>query len=183
MTEEGPPADRVRMTLGDAEIAAARYADEVIEPVWWSATVWDGPAAYEASLAPFTQEQRRLWAVAWYRAEVFNGGHHQFFGNPTGIVWRDAVEGLRAIGSPRMAEVLATASRRLGGASPLQLERLEALGALDARGEGFDDLDDRMYDLADAEDLEGLMLRYAQSRPAAFHFDGYVDRPGPGSPG
>ena len=86
----------------------------VIDPVWWRGNIYDGPEAYEGSLGSFTKAQRFVWAMLWYDAEVNNGGHDQFYGNSTGIVWRDALSGFEAIGAPEAAAILRESANRLG---------------------------------------------------------------------
>jgi hypothetical protein len=63
----------------------------VIDPLWWSVSIHDGPKKYEADLGHFSYPQRYIFAIQWYVAEVNNGGHNQFFFNSTGIVWKDAL--------------------------------------------------------------------------------------------
>src|SRR5262245_7114355 len=78
---------------------------EVIDPVWWTANIYDSPDAYDVSLQQFSKAQRLVFAMLWYQAEVNNGGHHQFYFNSTGIVWRDALEGFQASSLPEVAAI------------------------------------------------------------------------------
>ncbi|HEV8190608.1 MAG TPA: DUF4375 domain-containing protein [Ktedonobacterales bacterium] len=122
------------------------YAFAAMAPVYWTANIYRGPGEYEASLAAFTPSQRRLFAIWWYRAEVNNGGHDQFYYNPTGIVWPDALAGFELLGLEEFAMTLRESARRLGGDPPLER----------------------------AVDLDAAMLAFARSHPEDFAFDGVV---------
>jgi hypothetical protein len=101
-----------------------------------------------------------MYGLTWYRNEVQNGGHHQFYLNSTGIVWPDALAALEAIGATEAANVLRAANQRLGGTPPrdhdarvAQLEKLKP--------STFADLDDRFF--AADDDVEAKMLAYARN--------------------
>src|SRR4030095_12655996 len=96
---------RIRFDIGDREIDGDDYF-AVIEPVFWSVSIYHGPDRYEKDLAQFSNEQRFVLACHWYCSEVNNGGHHQFYWNSTGIVWRDALNGFRTIGLLDAAEII-----------------------------------------------------------------------------
>jgi hypothetical protein len=81
--------EQIRMTVGDPEIQGDDYF-VVIEPVFWSVSIYDGLERYEEDLANFSAEQRLVFAYHWYLSEVNNGGHDQFYYNSSGIVWPDA---------------------------------------------------------------------------------------------
>jgi hypothetical protein len=156
----------------DPDVLRGDDAFAVIAPVWWTANIYRGPGEYEASLAAFTPSQRRLFAIWWYRAEVNNGGHDQFYGNSTGIVWRDTLAGFEHLGLAEFAAVLRESARRLGGAPPLDREARE--GVLARVRPAFADLDARFYQLEQVVDLDAQMLAFARSHPEDFAFDGVV---------
>ncbi|MEM7428185.1 MAG: DUF4375 domain-containing protein [Pseudomonadota bacterium] len=145
----------------------------VIDPVWWTANIYDGPAKYTESLARFSVAQRLVNAVVWYHSEVNNGGHEQFFGNSTGIVWVDALEGFETFGPVGAGDILREAIERLGG-SP-SLDRGERNDQMDRLGVEFDDLDDRYYDLGD--EIGDRAARFIQSNRDQFYFSGIVRKP------
>jgi len=146
----------------------------VIHPVWWTATIYDGPAAYEKSLQLFTRPQRQVFAMLWYKEEVDNGGHDQFYSNSTGIVWRDALEGFEAAEMPEVAANLRESANRLGGSPPLDRRERQAL--LDSKSADFADLDDKFYELDEAVNIEDKLMAYIRSRPKDFYFSGQVKR-------
>lgn len=161
----------------DREVLLGNDAFKIIEPVWWTADIYHGPDAYEASLAPFSRAQRLLFAIQWYRAEVNNGGHDQFYSNSTGIVWRDALAGFELLNLDALAAVLRESAQRLGGEPSLDRSaRTEAMAKLQP---DFDDLDDQFYRLEQSMDLDAEVLKFARSHPEDFWFDGIVQKPVP----
>lgn len=154
----------------DRDFVTTHDLDEVMEPVRWRANIYDGPLQYEASLAGFSCEQRWLFAVDWYQAEVNNGGHDQFYSNSTGLVWPDALAGLHAIGAEEAAALLQESADRLGG-SP-SLSREERGADLARLAPDFNDLDTRFYALGE---LDAPMKTFMRAHPDAFLFDGIVE--------
>ena len=87
------------------DIANGKYSVwDLMQPLWFTVSIYDGIDVYNENLRHFTQGQRRILALMWYDSEVSNGGHEQFFGNSTGIVWKDAIEGMHMIGAQKIAE-------------------------------------------------------------------------------
>ena len=86
-----------RVIVDDAVIESGEI-QEIIDPLWWSVSIYDGEEQYQRDLEGFTAPQRYLFALQWYLAEVNNGGHDQFYSNSTGIVWEDAMNGAREMG-------------------------------------------------------------------------------------
>jgi Domain of unknown function (DUF4375) len=165
--------ERVHVEVNDDTIASGD-SWSVIHPVWWSVTIYDGPGMYEQTLEPFSIAQRHVFAILWYVSEVQNGGHRQFYGNSTGIVWEDARDGFVAVGLPRAAAIITVSADRIGG-SPSR-DRQERNDQLEQHRPDFDDCDDALYDLLEKEDLEALLMSYIRSRPADFYFGGEIER-------
>lgn len=126
-------------------------------------------------MQPFSRSQWYVFALEWYIAEVNNGGHDQFYSNSTGIVWRDALEGCRAIGTLGFADILQQLAERLGG-SP-SLDRDERSQQLTELASDFNDLDDRFFKIQTNEDVDGRVMSFIRERPADFYFDGVVELP------
>jgi hypothetical protein len=164
------------MHVTDATIAGNDYM-EVINPVWYSVSIYDGKAQYEKDLSRFSKEQRHVFACAWYLAEVNNGGHDQFYFNSTGIVWKDAQEGFTAIGLKEFADLVAESARRLGGAP--SFDRQERGTQLEKSKAEFGDLDDRLYELEDKIDEEKKFMEYIRANRTKFYFSGKIALPGP----
>lgn len=146
---------------------------ELSHPLWWTVSIYDGPEQYNADLTPYTLPQRYIFALQWYRTETENGGHDQFFFNSTGIVWKDALKGMEAIGCQKGVEILQEAAKRMGG-SP-SLDREERWTQLDALNPDFEDLDRQYYALEEEE--AALTMKYIQQHPREFLFSGDVEVP------
>jgi len=73
-----------------------------------------------------------------YFMEVNNGGHFQFFDNSTGIVWEDALNGLKEFGMEELADNFKKVVDLFGGNIPFDRElRWEAM---DKMSEDFEEL-------------------------------------------
>jgi len=161
-----------RIVIDDAVIDSGDY-HKVIDPVWWSADIYNSHQRYLASLEKFSLSQRYLYAFAWYEAEVNNSGHAQFHGNSTGIVWRDALEGLKLVGAGERAAILEESVNRLGGTP--SFDREQRATQLSANAQGFGDLDAAFYALND-----GLFQKLGaciKANREDFYFRGGVSKP------
>lgn|GEM_PF-777529 len=161
--------------IDEATVAAADDVMELIEPVWWTANIYDGLEAYEQSLTTFSRAQRLINAIEWYRSEVNNGGHAQFYGNSTGIVWRDALAGFEMLGLSDLAENLRESADLLGGAPPL--DRRERTALLERLNPDFGEITGRFWELEDRANVDAVILDYARAHPEEFLFDGVVHVP------
>jgi hypothetical protein len=161
----------------DDTVIATGDPMKVIDPVWWLATFYDGPDAYEESLKRFSKSQRLIWAMFWYVSEVNNGGHDQFYSNSTGMVWRDAVEGFEMLGVSEIAALLFESALRMGGSPSLDREARER--QLEETNANFDDLDDQFYEIENsgAVDLDAIMMEFIRANATDFYFDGMVKKP------
>jgi len=168
---EAARTGRIKLTREEIE---ANFDDpqSIIEPLWWEVSIYDGPEKYESDLSRFSLPQRYVLAIQWYVAEVNNGGHDQFFFNSTGIVWKDALQGLKEIGHTQAARVLQDAADQIGG-NPL-LDREARQDILDQYQADFTRQDDGFDDL---EDLNGAIMRYIKAHIEEFVCEG--EAPGP----
>ena len=149
----------------------------IMDPLDWIANIYDGEQQYHASLAPFSPEQRHLFAVIWYIYEVNNGGHDQFYLNSTGIVWKDALAGFRELGIDEAVGIIRESAARMGGDPSLDREiRQEQLFTLQPR---FDDLDTRFFELQANVDIDEAMRQYILQHRSAFYFEGNVQKTKP----
>lgn len=139
-------------------IAGTVEACQVLEPMYDLVDLSDG-AAYERSIQLFSRPMRLLFAVDSYMAEVYNGGHDQFFFNSAGVVWKDALEGLEAIGSKEAYAILRRVISRF---------TCEIPDDADARRDMMDEIEDGLFDEDDqafydmSEDLSQLENAYIQ---------------------
>lgn len=153
----------------EKDIAEGKYsAWELVQPLWYTVSIYDGLDVYEQDLKPFSNAQRKILALLWYDSEVCNGGHDQFFFNSTGIVWKDAIECMRMIGAHKAAENFQKAIDMFGGIIPFDRdERNTALEKL-CENKEFDDFEqiDKFY--YNEEDIEQLMDEYVKLHASDF---------------
>ena len=160
----------------DESFLSSHDVSEVLDPVWWTANIYDGVAEYDRCLTPFSKEQRLMFALLWYLAEVDNGGHSQFFYNSTGIVFPDALAAMEQLKIPEGVAILGEARRRLGGS--VERDRALRQADLERLNPKFDDLDSRLYDLDQKLAIrERSMVAYVRAHPTAFLFHGVVPMP------
>jgi len=90
----------------------------VVQHLDEDASLYFGRASLDASLAKATAGQRAVYAIYWLMEEIANGGLEQFFGNSTGMLWKDAVDGLRHVGAEPQAEALLAAGALFPDGAP-----------------------------------------------------------------
>ena len=165
---EGVPRQR---TITVEEILATDDMWTINEPAYWTINIYGSYDNYLESAKGFTVEQRYLNAICWYFAEVNNGGHHQFFYNSTGIVWEDALAGLRLFKMDILADNLQSVIDYFGGSVPFdRAERWTILQDWENEAELFDFLDEKddvVYE------YEGIFEDvFVHEYPELFVFDG-----------
>lgn len=141
--------------MTDLKKPGARYWS-LVEPVWRSIRIYDGPEAFLRQFRAVRPEVGHLFAAHWCQSEVRNGGLHQFFSNSTGVLAPEALEGFRAVGVEEWAEILAEAMRFFGKPYPRELaDRQEILARRHGRRRQewgpFYQLDERFYAWLHAE--------------------------------
>jgi len=156
----------------DDKVIALDDVHSVIAPLRWLVSIYDGEKKYENDLKPFTLPQRYVFAIQWYADEVYNGGHHQFYFNSTGIVWADALKGFEVIGAESNAAIIRESVNRMGG-NPSK-DRGQRCEALDELEPDFEDLDDAFYN---DDSYRELLHAYIRENASAFYFDGEVKVP------
>ena len=108
--------------------------------------------------------------------EVNNGGHFQFLDNSTGIVWEDALNGLRLFGMDDLADNFNKVVDLFGGTIPF--DREERWAAMDESDENFetflDEADEFVYR---AYKYDGeFEAAYIKAHPEKFVFEGYYNK-------
>lgn len=163
---EGVPRHR---TITVEEIQATDDMWTINEPMYWTINIYGSYDDYLESANSFTVEQRYLNAISWYFAEVNNGGHHQFFYNSTGIVWEDALAGLRLFKMDILADNLQSVIDYFGGSVPFNREERWTI---------LKEWDDEVFDFLDGKDdvvyeYEGIFEDvFVHEHPELFVFDG-----------
>ena len=171
--------DRAGKTYAKITVEDIEKADEfwdILDPIYWTIDIYSSYEDYLNSAGDFTLEQRYLNAISWYFMEVNNGGHFQFFDNSTGIVWEDALNGLKEFGMEELADNFRKVVDLFGGSIPF--DREERWNAMDKMGEDFEELLDKadsvVYDLYDYDYT--FEMKYIKSHPDKFVFEGYYNK-------
>ena len=171
--------DRAGKTYAKITVEDIEKADEfwdILDPIYWTVDIYSSYEDYLNSAGDFTLEQRYLNAISWYFMEVNNGGHFQFFDNSTGIVWEDALNGLKEFGMEELASNFKKVVELFGGKIPF--DREERWNAMDKMSEDFEELLDRadsvVYDLYDYDYT--FEMKYIKSHPDKFVFEGYYNK-------
>jgi hypothetical protein len=157
----------------EKEIAEGKYDPwDLIEPFWYKVSIYDGLDVYNQDMAGMTVAQRRFLALFWYDSEVCNGGHDQFFSNSTGIVWKDALEGMRMIGDDADADNFQKAIDLFGG--DISFDRDERNDALDKIYEknGYECFEDINHGYYGGDKFDKYMKEYVKSHPVDFVVNG-----------
>jgi hypothetical protein len=165
-----------KLIIVDEKLINSNDPQAVIEPVWFSVSIYDGEEKYEEDLKQFTVPQRYVFAIQWYVAEVNNGGHDQFYFNSTGIVWEDALKGFEVIGVLKNVDIVKESVARMGGKPSKDRdkrnEQLEQAYGDDEDGDLFGDLDDLFY--KSESEMDELLNTYIKANTKDFLFSGEI---------
>ncbi len=101
---------------------------KVISPYWKTVDIYSGSSAFLQTFAQLPKPAGHLLALHWCQSEVRNGGFHQFFYNPTGVLAPEAEQGLHAVGMPAAADIAGRAMLMFG--TPYPRERAQRLSFL-----------------------------------------------------
>jgi hypothetical protein len=99
----------------------------------------------EQGIDALTQPERDYFAASIYYFEIQNGGPWQYIGNSTANYHPQIIEGLRAIGAPRTAQVLEELGGVFGPSGP-SADRERRNDQADAFTDRQADAVDRLYD-------------------------------------
>lgn len=161
-----------RRFVVDDEVIDEGDISAVIQPLWWSVSLYDGETEMYDALERFSLPQRYAWAVKIYLNEAENNGHEQFFAGYAGIVWELAAEALEAIGCDYAAEILTEAAGMLGTPSPDPEERRIQLAR---RNPDFEELDNRLCSVCST--AENMLCSYIARHRREFYFDDEIEVP------
>lgn len=79
---------------------------QAIASIWRTVSVYDGADAFLSQFRKVRPELGHLLASHWCQSEVCNGGFHQFFTNPTGVLAPEAAAGFSAVGMNQCAALV-----------------------------------------------------------------------------
>ena len=147
----------------------------IIDPLWWTVDIYQTYDIYVESLKDFSENQKFVFAIQWYQAEVNNGGHAQFFYNSTGIVWKDVIDGFEKIRLSKYHTIIKEAINRFS--KKPAFDRDQRISQLESRHISFDDLDSRFYKLDKITPLQAELIRFIKTNRTDFYFRGLIRRP------
>lgn len=108
-----------------------------IEPIWEIVSIYEGPDYFLQSFSAVREAQALLLASHWCQSEVCNGGFHQFFSNPTGVLAPEAERAFRFLELNAVSEIVGNALRVFGTTDlRAQPTRTAALRRLERPGQG-----------------------------------------------
>ena len=106
--------------------------------------------------ARLTPAERRLMALGGLRAEVNNGGFHQYFFNSAGDLVTDALDAAQVADADELTSLIRRALSLLNVPDPSdRVARQDALSKLEP--EQFADVDDSYYAVEASADLDSVM--------------------------
>ncbi len=128
----------------------------LIKPVWDSISIYDGGDRFLANYRSAPEASRVLFAVHWCQSEICNGGFHQFYWNPTGVLAPEAAEAFQKLEMPQAAELISQSISWFE--SPFPRDRTARQVALDAHAKAnpktpdpFEALNDPFFDALESE--------------------------------
>src|SRR5688572_20171742 len=141
---------------------------EHIKEAYDKTSIYDGGVTFRHEFARLPAHVGDLLAAHWTLSEISNGGLHQFFANPTGVLAPEAAQGFERMGLPQVADVIRRAMAHFDGAYPREQQDREPF--LDSHGpEVFDPLEQQLYEIGSPYlgRIYDVMDQYA-TRTAAF---------------
>lgn len=124
---------------------------------------------YGENLSVLTPEEKTVYIVNCFQAEVNNGGFEQFLYNSSGALVGDLLSSLTAIGANHTAEIYKKALAELPHELPAEDEQREALLdelITDDISEVFASCDQQFYEYPD--DLEELLYQFIVGNKGSF---------------
>ena len=148
----------------------AQVVWDVIEPMWDElGTPYEQDDRLQSAA---TAGQRALYALHWTNSEVCNGGFHQYFANPTGMLTAEAIAGAYLVGAAGYGEAIERAASVFGpSVPPTQDERQGRLARLTVdETQLLNASDEKWYELLQslATNLEWYVSKYVDEHPGDF---------------
>ena len=138
-------------------------------------SIYDGPQTYLKQSQDWPDVTVWLLAAHWCDAEITNGGQHQLFHNPTGVLAPEGVRGFRLVGASTLADLLAAGVAQFGATYPrgqkrrrAALRTLERPGDRRAEWDPFYDLDESYYAVPRPQRFSALATACVRAQPTQF---------------
>jgi hypothetical protein len=139
-----------------------------IDSLWDTVYFCGEPETFLKQYKSIDEIRRNLFTSHCCYSEVCNGGFHQFFINPTGVLAPEAALGFKAIGLNSCADIVEQAISFFGNSFPREWEKRNSI--LDKFSEEnlenwnpFFNLDNEFYDALDLKEFlfEKMADKYA----------------------
>lgn len=152
--------------------AADTTPEDVIDPIRPYVNISGSHEDYLKDMSQFSIEQRHILSVNLYISEVYGDGHYEFFTDSVGMVYLDAIEGLKAIGAEKYAMILEEAISAFDGKNRPVFDLKQRVDIIDELGLDFEKADDAMYSLDEyGEKITDMQMAYIRSHVNNFLFD------------
>lgn len=134
-----------------------------IESAYQKTSIHDGGIIFSTEFARLPAPVGDLLAAHWTLSEISNGGLHQFFLNPTGVLAPEAAQGFERMGLSPIAELIREAMAQFGRTYPREQEHREPFLAAHPP-EVFAPLERRLYEIGSPNlgHIYDLMDAYAE---------------------
>jgi hypothetical protein len=111
---------RKGVELGEVEPRPGDLYRSKLEPIWKQVSIYEGETVFSLQFEKVGYPLGNLFAAHWCHSEIRNGGFHQFFYNPTGVLAPEAVRGFHAMEMSENAALLSEAMGLVGTPYPRQ---------------------------------------------------------------
>lgn len=128
---------------------APRQYPSIYAPFSKELNFYEGREYWLASIKSIPIKAVHLFSIHWLHLEVYNGGFWQYFYNSTSNSYPEALEGFVEIGMPNVAEVLSSASNKLGPKFPFEREIRRSIVGEPSKRMDFEEEDNKFYEQAD----------------------------------
>lgn len=160
--ETNTKGDRVHLVVGPSQIQNGPW-EKVAAPMTWWINIHGDEALYTNVSKSFTREQLSSFAAHTYLNDVAKEGHQWFFSNTAGIIQNDVLEGLKAVGLQKQADIYERARRKYEQSKDREAD--------------FTEEDTEIILFRENEDTERLFQAYVKANPSKFYYDQWVNKP------
>jgi hypothetical protein len=154
--------DRVHLVVNPGTIENGSW-EKISAPMTWWINIHGDEELYQNVSKGFTREQLISFAASTYLSDVVKEGHQWFFLNTAGTIRNDVLDGLKAVGLQKHADVYQRAL--------LKFEETKDYEA------DFTEEDTGIILLRENEDADGVFRNYAKANSRSFFFDQWVKQP------
>ena len=146
--------------------------EHVIDPIRPYVNVSGSHDDYLKDISQFSTAQRHILAVNLYISDVYGDGHYGYFTDSVGMLYLDAIKGLKAIGANKYADILKSAGSEFDGINRPAYNLEQRVDIINDSGLDFESADDAIYSLDEyGEDIAEIQMAYIRSHVDDFLFD------------